>query len=154
MSALSTNSIVSNGAGFSYYFVIVGQADNPIFELEYSTKGGEKTVDHRYLSQFIAHAALDLVDEYVWTTNSMYLKVVDKFNEWFVVAFVGASSRVKFLIVHDAFRIDETSLKSFFTEMYELYCKFSMNPLYQHHTPIKSTVFDRKAQSLAKKYLP
>lgn len=150
------SSISSPGQGYSYYFVIVGHADNPLYELEYSTiKGSDKSqVDHRYLSQFIAHAALDLVDEYIWANKSMYIGTVDKFNEWNVIAFVGASSRTKMLLIHDAPRIDESSLKTFFSELYDLYCKFAMNPLYQHHTPIKSIVFDKKAQVLAKKFLP
>lgn len=143
-----------SSSGYAYYFVIVGKADNPLFELEYSTKGGDHSFDHRYLTQFVAHATLDLVDEHIWITPHMYLKGVDKFNEWFVTAFVGGNSRVRFLLLHDAQKIEDSNIRNFFQEMYELYTKFSMNPLYIHHTPIKSKVFDKKAYNIAKRYLP
>lgn len=93
---------------------------------------------------------MDLVDEHKWKTQNMHLKSIDRFNQWFVSAFVTAS-QIRFLIVHN--NKNDEGIKNFFNEMYETYVKYSMNSFYKVNTPIKSPMFEKKAQLYGRKYL-
>ncbi|VDM16989.1 unnamed protein product [Hydatigera taeniaeformis] len=123
----------------SYYFVIVGSDDNPLFEL---THGLAPKTDFRYLNQFIAHAALDMVDENMWSSSSTYLKIVDKFNEWLVSAFVTPSD---ILFLSD-------KIRQFFQDVYEIYVRLSLNPFFEPNSRITSEAFFRKVQQLARNH--
>ncbi|RMX56738.1 hypothetical protein pdam_00021101 [Pocillopora damicornis] len=121
----------------NYYFAIVGHRDNPVFEMEFNTptksmdssQGREsyKRDDHRHLNQFIAHAALDLVDESMWSTTGI------------------------FMMLHDV-RNDD-GIKNFFSDVYETYIKVIMNPFYDMNKKIESPNFERKVTVAAKKHL-
>ncbi|TPX74412.1 hypothetical protein CcCBS67573_g04327 [Chytriomyces confervae] len=134
------------------YFCIVGTRDNPIYELELPTTtsapptaAAKKEAEHNHLSQFIVHSALDIVEESMWATNQMYLKVVDRFNEHHVSAYVTPSGvplqGAKFMLVHDAVGGD---VRSFFVDVHELYVKVLLNPFSEINGPINSQLFDVK----------
>ena len=59
--------------------VIVGK-NEPLYEAEIDTTSGASVGNDLSTRQnyFVLHSSLDLLDKTSWTTNNMYLKVVDK----------------------------------------------------------------------------
>ena len=136
-----------------YYFVIVGHTDQVVYEIELGGTSGQATSENRHLNQFIAHASLDLVDEAMWRNTTTYLKQVDKFNEWIVSAYVTAGG-LRFLFLYEHLpRSGEEGLKNFLNEVYETYVKLLLNPFYSPDRPIRSGAFDRKIQTIARKFI-
>ncbi|EPQ59551.1 Sedlin [Gloeophyllum trabeum ATCC 11539] len=104
----------------------------------------------RHVIQMIANASLDVIEEVMRRDSAMYLKSVDKFNEWTVSAFV-TPGNFKFILLHESKNDD--GIRSFFNEVWELYVKTLLNPFHTMHTPIRSPVFDSRVRASAKKYL-
>lgn len=56
----------------NYTFVLVADGDTPVYEAEFQSTQKKDGPDTSHLNQLIIHAALDMVDETMWTTNTMY----------------------------------------------------------------------------------
>uniref|UniRef100_A0A0G4G5K2 Trafficking protein particle complex subunit n=1 Tax=Chromera velia CCMP2878 TaxID=1169474 RepID=A0A0G4G5K2_9ALVE len=128
--------------------VIVAKGDCPIYEADLTPPG--KRTDTSHLNQFVIHTALDLVDEIVWTTQSMYLRQVDKFNELMVSAWVTAG-HIRLMLLHT--HRNEDAIGKFFRELNELYTKLLANPFYEINRPICSPSFDQKVRQAARRHL-
>ncbi|CAK5280137.1 unnamed protein product [Mycena citricolor] len=104
----------------------------------------------RHVIQMIANASLDVVEDLMKTQSAMFLKSIDKFNDWTVSAFI-TPGNMKFILLHEAKNDD--GIKAFFTDVWELYVKTMLNPFHTAHTTIRSSVFDTRVRASAKKYL-
>jgi len=104
----------------------------------------------RHVIQMIANASLDVIEEVVRRDNGMYLKSVDKFNEWTVSAFI-TPGNMKFVLLHEGKNDD--GIRSFFMEVWELYVKTMLNPFHTAHSTIVSAVFDGRVRASARKHL-
>lgn len=134
------------------HFMIVGQEDHPIFEADLISKSSDASGREerpQYLYHFVLHAALDAVEEQEWSTNSMHLGVVDRFNNYQVSAFTTAA-HIKFLLLHDG-RGDEV-IRNFFKDVYEIYIKVMLNPFFISTAKITSSLFQQRVKALGRQY--
>ncbi len=85
-----------------------------------------------------------------WSTNNMYLKTVDRFNELQITCLL-TPSNARFLILHE--QKSEDGIKNFFNEVYELFVKVVMNPFYESNQKIALPSFEERVRSAARKHL-
>eukprot|EP00929_Paragymnodinium_shiwhaense_P060059 TRINITY_DN30031_c0_g1_i1.p2 TRINITY_DN30031_c0_g1~~TRINITY_DN30031_c0_g1_i1.p2 ORF type:complete len:160 (+),score=34.98 TRINITY_DN30031_c0_g1_i1:64-543(+) len=129
--------------------IIVGADDQPLYEADLSSAG--RRDDSPHLDQFIVNAALDLVEDIVWTTSSMFLRVVDKSHNFNVSAFCTAG-HVRFMLLHQE-RTEEVTIRGFFSELHDLYIKAVMSPFCKPGVDrLSSAAFDQKVRLAARKY--
>ncbi|KAI1268263.1 Sedlin [Xylariaceae sp. FL1019] len=165
----------------SYYFVIVGTQDNPLFEHEFGTsKAGGDGQAHfpessRHMNQFIVHSSLDIVEEVQWGSGQMYLKCVDRFFNSYVSCFL-TGGNIKFMLLHQppptanpsSARASassstiasnptspqtEEAVRAFMLEVYESWVKTIMSPFYRVNMEVTSPVFRQRVVAAGKKYL-
>lgn len=130
----------------SVFAIVAPESDVPVYEVEFAGKRDNAA----HLSQFIIHAALDLVDEREWKEQAFYLKKVDSFNDFSISCYV-LPGRLRFMLLHEL-RSDD-SIKHFFQDVHALYIKVLLNPWYAAGTKITSAGFDARVRALGKKHL-
>ena len=79
------------------------------------------------------------------------MKVIDRFEDKLVSAFVTPSGQY-FLLLHHSNRSEE-SIRNFFVEIHEIYVKHLLNPFYVPDSPVLSMHFDLHVRALSKRYL-
>eukprot|EP00758_Cryptobia_borreli_P009691 Tbor_TRINITY_DN5500_c6_g8::TRINITY_DN5500_c6_g8_i1::g.12859::m.12859/K20301/TRAPPC2, TRS20; trafficking protein particle complex subunit 2 len=128
------------------YFAIVGPQDAAVFEYCTTEKPPQAL-------QFMAHGALDVVEEMMWTTEDFYLPKVDKIDGFddtiYVSAYVGIG-QLKLLILQD--QGPHSSVKGFFIEMHELCVKYVANPFVDCTKPVTSKAFIERAKTIFHRY--
>ncbi|BCS26339.1 TRAPP subunit TRS20 [Aspergillus puulaauensis] len=95
----------------SYYFTILSPTDVPLFNIAFGTSksGGDGIARFRfpeagqntYMTQFIIHSSLDMLEEAQWMGGNMYLKHIDTYPpaSAYISAFLTPSG-TRFLLLH------------------------------------------------------
>ncbi|KAL4879006.1 Sedlin [Aspergillus karnatakaensis] len=95
----------------SYYFTILSPTDVPLFNIAFGTSksGGDGIARFRfpdaaqntYMTQFIIHSSLDMLEEAQWMSGNMYLKHIDTYPpaSSYISAFLTPSG-TRFVLLH------------------------------------------------------
>lgn len=134
----------------NYYFAIVSRTNTLLYETQFFNVKKQPEGDSLFFKQLVANAALDMVEEFQWRTKNMFLRCVDRYEQWFVSAFV-TPSLAKFVLVYD--RMNEQEIRHFFAEVLEMFIKYTMNPFYEDGAKIDSERFAEKVRIYGRKYL-
>lgn len=136
------------------YLVIVGPKDVPLYQAEFGpqTLSDTNKEEPKHFNQFVVFSALDHVNEAMWATHSMNLKIVDSYEDWSVSAYVMPCG-VQLLFLHDAIiSANGENIKGFFSDCHETFVKYLLNPFVDVTTPITSSGFDQRIREVAKKW--
>lgn len=112
--------------------------------------GQKSGANGRHVMQLVAHASLDVLEDVQWSNGGMYLKAVDKFQEWTVSAWLTPGG-VKIVLLHEL-KNDE-GIRLFLQDTWEAYVKTLLNPFHELNAPIRSATFDARVKASARKYL-
>uniref|UniRef100_A0A7S2SFI4 Trafficking protein particle complex subunit n=1 Tax=Rhizochromulina marina TaxID=1034831 RepID=A0A7S2SFI4_9STRA len=137
-------SAASAGVPATLLFLIIGK-NEPVYECDLAP-GSQRDAAH--LNQFVAHSALDLVEQAAWTNNSTVFRSVDRFQDKSVSCFL-TPGNLKFLLIHDG--RNEELIRTFFVEVHELYIKFLLNPFHRYASPLNSPGFDKRIRIFGKR---
>ena len=107
--------------------------------------------DPPHLDEFILFASLDMIDRIKGSSSDAYLKIVDKFNDFVVSAFVPISN-VRFLLLHKQ-QNSEEAMRSFFQEAYISYTRLVSDLRYKMGSLLTDERFDAGIRELGRKLL-
>lgn len=136
-----------------FVFAIVSAQDRLLYSADF-TSPSVKRDEPPHLDEFVLFASLDAVDRMKSSTSDAYLRVVDRFNEYQVSAFLAVSG-VRLLLLHKqggTLGTGEEVIRIFFQEVYLLYAKLLLNERYVVGEVIEVEEFDLAVKDLAKKF--
>lgn len=85
---------MSGASGRVSTLAVVSRAGLPVYTADFAAAPRDEAA---HLHEFVMHAALDAVQEQLWSTPACYLRVVDGFRDLLVSAYVTSTYALPFL---------------------------------------------------------